>query len=253
MIWVDSSWPWQWVTMVGWVDVRDSVRHDFRRRRAVDTFIFVSNASEVDMNKLYIIVQLIKAGDNTKSLWHWGKLKSGPPNKSDHCPWHRLIGKCPRSSIEVTGQILYTAVGSNQVWCTRQRSISFETQTRITEDIPALYQSGRSCNHPTSNWPYQGHQGPYLVPRTAHYLSPLWSNAGQWPYSLGACSVTGGLWRILHSWLIEYSLRDSFRDLHSRIPTISGIVLSDLKDQTFYTILHLNHHDAIIKLQLQRD
>ena len=52
--------------MVGWVDVRDSVRHDFGRRRAVDTFIFVSNASEVDMNKLYIIVQWIKAGDNTK-------------------------------------------------------------------------------------------------------------------------------------------------------------------------------------------
>ena len=46
---------------------------------------------------------------------------------------------------------------------------------------------------------------------------------------------------------IEYSLRDSSRDLHSRIHARSGILLSDLNDQT-YTIPHLNHSrtDAVI-------
>ena len=34
-------------------------------------------------------------------------------------------------------------------------------------------QRWRVCNHPTSNWPYQGHQIPFLVPRTANWVSPL--------------------------------------------------------------------------------
>ena len=46
------------------------------------------------------------------------------------------------------------------------RSLPFETNTRATEEIPTLNQSGRGYNHPTSNW-HQGHQVPYLVPRTA--------------------------------------------------------------------------------------
>ena len=54
------------------------------------------------------------------------------------------------------------------------------------------------------------------------------------------CSVTGESWQILHSWLIEYSLRDSSRDLHNRILAESGILLPNLNDQT-YTISHLNH------------
>ena len=98
--------------------------------------------------------------------------------------------------------------------CTWQRSLSCETNTGATEEIQALNQSWRGCNHPTSNWPYQGHQGPYLVPRTAKCLSPLWSNTDHWPYASGVCSVTEMSWRILHSWLIEYPLRDNSRDLH---------------------------------------
>ena len=78
-------------------------------------------------------------------------------------------------------------------------------------------------------------------PRTADYLSPLWSNADHWPYAPGVCNVTGKSGRILHSWLIKYFLWDSSRDLHSRIPVRSGSLLSDLNDQTFYTISHLNH------------
>ena len=90
------------------------------------------------------------------------------------------------------------------------------------EKIPALNQSWGGCNHPTSQRPYKGHQVPHLVPRTTDYLSPLWSNTDHWPYSAGVCSVTGmSLW-ILHSWIIEYPLRDNSRDLHSGIPATSG-------------------------------
>ena len=86
---------------------------------------------------------------------------------------------------------LHSEIGSNQVGCscTWQRSLSRETNIRATKEIPAPNQSWRGCNHPTSNWPYKGHQIPYLVPRTADCLSPLWSNTDHWPYALGVCSV----------------------------------------------------------------
>ena len=38
-----------------------------------------------------------------------------------------------------------------------------------------INQSWRECNHKTSNWPYQGHQVLYLVPRTTDRLSSRWS------------------------------------------------------------------------------
>ena len=76
--------------------------------------------------------------------------------------------------------------------------------------------------------PYQGHQIPYLVPRTADWLSPLWPNTDHWPYAAGVCTVTGMSWWILHSQLVECSLRDNSRDLHSGIPVRSGIFLSDM-------------------------
>ena len=49
-----------------------------------------------------------------------------------------------------------------------------------------------------------------------------------WPFAPGVCSVTGMLWWILHSWLIERSLRDNSWDLHSGIPARSRILLSDM-------------------------
>ena len=118
----------------------------------------------------------------------------------------------------------------NQVGCscTWQRSLSCETNTGATEGVPPPNQSWRGCNHPTSNWPYQGHQIPYLVPRTANWLSPLWWNTDHWPYAAGVCIVTGMSWWILHSRLVECSLRDNSWDLLSRIPARSGILLSDM-------------------------
>ena len=122
--------------------------------------------------------------------------------------------------------------------CTWQRYLSRETNT---EDIPALNQSYGGCNSTTSYWPYQGHQGLYLVPRTTNCLSTLWSNTDHWPFAPGVCSVVGMSWRILHCLLIEYSFRDNYRDLHSGILTRCGILLSDMNGRTFYTIPDWNH------------
>ena len=83
----------------------------------------------------------------------------------DPRPRYRPTGKCPLYRYETTGQLLHSEVGSNQVGCscTWQRSLSCETNTGATEEVPAPNQSWRGCNHPTSNWPYQGHQIPYPV------------------------------------------------------------------------------------------
>ena len=106
---------------------------------------------------------------DTKPFVKWGKWESGPPSKRHPWPRHRTTRKSPLYIFEASGQPLHSAVSSNQVrWsCTWQRSLSRETNTGATDKIPAHNQSWRGCNHLTSNWPYQGHQVPYLVPRTA--------------------------------------------------------------------------------------
>ena len=166
----------------------------------------------------------------TKPLWHWRKRKSGSTSKRDPRPRYRPAGKCPLYRYETTGRLPHSEVGSNQVGCscTWQRFLSCETNTGATEEVPTPNQGWRGYNPPTSNWPYQCHQIPYLVPRTTNWLSPLWSNTDHWPYAAGMCIVTGMSWWILHSRLVECSLRDNSWDLHSRIPARSGILLSDM-------------------------
>ena len=87
--------------------------------------------------------------------------------------------------------------------CTWQRSLSLETKTKANREIPVLNLSWGSCNHLTSNWPFQGHQVPCLILRTPDCLSPLWPDTDYWPYVPGVWSVTGKSWRILHNWLID--------------------------------------------------
>ena len=180
--------------------------------------------------------------ENTPSL-NIGPARRLKEFDNPHWPRHRPTDKCPLYRFEDTGQLLHSAVGSNQVGCsyTWPRSLPRETNSGATKEIPALNQSWRGCDHPTSNWPYQGHQVPYLVPRTTGCLSPLWSNIKHWPYAPGVCNFTGMLWWILHSWLIESPLWDNSRDLHCGIPTRSGIFLSDMNGQIFYAIHRLNH------------
>ena len=102
----------------------------------------------------------------TKPLWHWWKWKSGPTSKRYPRPRYRPPGKCPLYRYETTGQLLHSEVGSNQVGCscTWQRSLSCETNTGATEEVPAPNQSWRGCNHLTSNWPCPGHQIPWENP-----------------------------------------------------------------------------------------
>ena len=85
-----------------------------------------------------------------------GNKKSGSASKIDHWLWHRPTGKYPICRLEATGQLLYPTVASNQVGCscTWQISLSPETNTRATEEIPALNHSWRFGNHLISNWPY---------------------------------------------------------------------------------------------------
>ena len=115
------------------------------------------------------------------------------------------------------GQRLYSAVGSNQVGCscTWQRSLSCETNTGATEEIQAINQSCVGCNHPASSWPYQGHQVPYLVPRTAKCLPLLWSSTDHWPYASEVCSVQCA---VLHECRDEYYTTGSLNALFETIP-----------------------------------
>ena len=107
--------------------------------------------------------------------------------------------------FEATGQLLHSADGSNQVGCSCAWpwSLPRETNTGTTKEIPALKQSWRGCDHLTSNWPYQGHRVPYLVPRTTDRLStPLWSNIEDWPYASRVCNITGMSWRKFETHLL---------------------------------------------------
>ena len=75
----------------------------------------------------------------TKPLWHWRKWKSRSTSKRDPRPRYRPTGKCPLYRYETTGQLLHLEVGSNQVGCscTWQRSLSCETNTGATKEVPA--------------------------------------------------------------------------------------------------------------------
>ena len=80
-----------------------------------------------------------------KPLWHWQKWKSGSTSKRDPRPRYRPTHKCPLYRYETTGQLLHSEVGSNQVGCscTWQRSLSCETNTGATEEVPAPNQGWR--------------------------------------------------------------------------------------------------------------
>ena len=124
----------------------------------------------------------------------WGACMPWRSQRLCQLEFWLLVGTTMLDRLWARGQtICNTAAGSNQMGCscTWQRSLFRKTNTGATEEIPALNQSWRGCNHPTSDRPYKGHQVPYLVPRTTNYLSPLWSNTDHWPYAPGVCSVTG--------------------------------------------------------------
>ena len=99
---------------------------------------------------------------DTKPLRHWGKWKSGPASKRVPRSRYRPTGKCPLYRYEATGQLLHSEVGSNQVGCscTWQRSLSRETNTGTTQEIPAPNQDWRGCNHTKATKSHIFSQGP---------------------------------------------------------------------------------------------
>ena len=109
--------------------------------------------------------------------------------------------------------------------CTWQRSLSCETNTWATEEVPAPYQGWRGCNHPTSNWPNQGHQIPYLVLRTTNWLSPLWSNTD---HMLLECAL-------LQKCRDEYYIVDSLNALFETIP--ETCIVEFLREAGFFYLI----------------
>ena len=98
------------------------------------------------------------------------------------------------------------------------------------------------CDNPNTNWPYQGHKIPYLVPRTTNCLLVLWPDFDNWAHTPGMYSVATKSWWVLHNWLIEDPLCDDPGGLHNRISERSWILLSDMNDQIFNTTLYQISH-----------
>ena len=128
-----------------------------------------------------------------------------------------------------------------------QSSIPVLSAARVSATTPlsacsASYGSTRGCDNPTTNWPYQGHKIPYLVPRTTNCLPALWPDSDSRAHSPGMYSVATKSWWVLHSWLIEDTLSDDPGGLHNRISERSWILLSDMNSQISNTTLYQISH-----------
>ena len=117
------------------------------------------------------------------------------------------------------------------------------TLGRTTQEISAPGQSRGGCDNSTTNWPYQGHKIPYLVPRTTNCLPALWPDSDNWAHTPGIYGAATKPWWVLHDWLIEDPLWDDPGNLHNRISERGWILLSDMNGQisntTLYQISHL--------------
>ena len=134
--------------------------------------------------------------------------------KREAWPWYRPSGVCPLHRFEATCQFPHPAVGSSRMpcGCAWPRSLSLNANTGTTQEIQALNQSWGGCNHSTLNWPYQGHQVPYLVSWTLDCLPSLWSDTDHWPYAPRVCGIAGKWWWIQTS--------NSLNTLFETIPEI---------------------------------
>ena len=98
------------------------------------------------------------------------------------------------------------------------------------------------CDNLTTNWPYQGHKIPYLVPRTINCLPALWPDSDNWAHTPGMYSVATKSWWVLYSWLIEDPLWDDPGGIHNRISERRWILLSDMNGQISNTTLYQISH-----------
>ena len=168
----------------------------------------------------------------SNQLWHWRKWKSGPTSKRDPRSRYRPTGKCPLYRYKTTGQLLHSEVDSNQVGCscTWQRSLSCETNTGATEEVPAPNQSWRGCNHPTSNWPYQATKSHIMSqrpPTGCHHCGQTLTN----DHMLLECAL-------LQECRDEYYTVDSLNALFETIP--ETCIVEFLREAGFFYLIWYN-------------
>ena len=99
--------------------------------------------------------------------------------------------------------------GSHVCFCWIPSHCGFEGNERIVQLAKGTLDHDID---PLTNAHYAVHYGP----TTCHHCGQTLAIDHM---LLGVCSVTWNSWGILHSWLIEYPLRDNSRNLHSGIPT----------------------------------
>ena len=130
---------------------------------------------------------------------------------------YRPTGKCSLYRYETTGQLLHSEVGSNQVGCscTWQRSLSCETNTGATGEVPAPNQSWRGCNtrlwigHTKATKSHILSRGP---PTGCHHCGETLTI----DHMLLECALLQALW--LQECRDEYYTVDSLNALFETIP-----------------------------------
>ena len=108
--------------------------------------------------------------------------------------------------------------------CTWQRS--FETNTGTTGEVPTPNQSWRGCNHPTSNWPYQGHQIPYLRPEERRLVPTI------------VVTICCSECILLQEYRDEYYTVDSLNALFKTIP--ETCIVEFLREAGFFYLIWCN-------------
>ena len=104
-----------------------------------------------------LLLSLSDKGTHVRFCWVPSHCGIDGNERVDHLakenpqPRYRPTGKCPLYRYETTGQLLHSEIGSNEVGCscTWQRSLSCETNTGATEEVPSPNHSWRGCNYPT--------------------------------------------------------------------------------------------------------
>ena len=102
--------------------------------------------------------------------------------------------------------------------------LTCETNTRTSQEIPTPDKSWRSCNYnPTSNWPHQSHEVPYIVLRTTDNLQTLTVE-----HMLLECTV-------LQQNCDEYYNVDSLGTLFETIP--EACIIEFLREAGFFYLI----------------
>ena len=168
---------------------------------------------------------------DTKQLWHWGKWKSWPASRRhlDHdidplgtvhyADLKPLVNSYIQQLVQVKWDVAVHGRDLYLLKPTLGRHKKFKHLTRAEEVV--ITRLGIVHTRATKSH--------ILSLAACHHCG----QTDHWPYAPGMCSVAGKSWRILHRWLIEYSIWDKSRDLHSGIPARSSILLSDMNGQTY--------------------